>query len=56
MSTPIINPSSLTEEQREAIKAKYEAIIYLNQIGYQDKLDLLEWLFSKDFFKGENNE
>ena len=53
---PIINPSTLTEEQREAIRAKYLEIKKINDMTYGMFLDdtaLFEWLFGKDFFENE---
>ena len=68
MSKPIIDPSTLTEEQREAIKAEYE---FNNRFAahfsgresakcteisqwHQGKCDELISLFGSDFFmKGE---
>lgn len=61
MTNPIIDPSSLTEEQREAIRFDYEAN-KLNledaELGYKwlitGEMRNMEWLFGKDFFeKGE---
>ncbi len=69
MNTPIINPSTLTEEQREAIWQEYEVAkrfptgenkhVMKTSIAVRY---ILVWLFGKDFFestetkKGENNE
>lgn len=57
MITPIINPATLSEEQREAIKFDYEAN-KLNledaELGYKwlitGEMRNMEWLFGKDFF------
>ncbi len=61
---PIIDPSTLTEEQREAIRERYN---YYNIpddviIHWEDRNTnlivryILVELFGKEFFKGENNE
>ncbi len=58
MTTPIIDPSTLSEEQREAIRVQYltnEAF----PTGFNATVvqvckasnGILEWLFGKDFFK-----
>lgn len=61
MNTPIIDPSSLTEEQRKAIKDAYES----NQLNLEDatlsyrfvlrgSMSCMMWLFGKSMFeKGE---
>ena len=56
MTEPIINPATLTEEQREIIKAQYEtATEFDNRMAkfyYQHgMLKTLEWLFGLNFFK-----
>lgn len=52
---PIINPSTLTEEQREAIKTKYEKSKELYKKWHDEyersAIDTMESLFGKDFFK-----
>ena len=59
MTQPIIDPSTLTEEQREAIKEEYAGLEELVQkVTFDDELmaalysqKTLMWLFGKDFFK-----
>jgi len=56
MSTPIIDPSTLTEEQREEIKAQYEINKIITQSEVQNAFQIgiiqtFEWLFGEDFFK-----
>ena len=65
MTQPIIDPNTLTEEQREAIKAEYEfnfrcalsfkasteAICRNNANWHKGKCDELVSLFGKNFFK-----
>ena len=67
MTYPIIDPSTLTEEQREAIRVEYEfnnrhaaqfsgrGSVKCNEISqwHQGKCDELISLFGKDFFKEE---
>lgn len=36
--------------EKEKVIDKYNAIVFLNEIGYQDRLDLLESLFGKELF------
>lgn len=36
--------------EKEKVKSKYKYISFLRQIGYQDRLDLLESLFDKETF------
>ena len=56
MNKPLIDPSTLTEEQREAIKHKYE--VSPNPYDHQFNvgigevwLEAFEWLFGLEFFK-----
>ncbi len=60
MTNPIIDPSTLTEEQREAIRKEYhDARIRCEvlHIETHNRMSVFEWLFGKDFFeKGDNNE
>ena len=59
LTFPIINPSTLTEEQREAIKNRYEhhAIPDGVFIHWEDRNTnlivryILTWLFGENFFK-----
>lgn len=66
MTTPIINPSTLTEEQREAIRAEYEfdaqcyAQFSANESNFKcvkiaewhkGRCDELESLFGKEMFE-----
>ena len=59
MVPPIIDPSTLTEEQREEIKDKYEKTPnpYDHQFNAgigEGWLEAIEWLFGENFFqKGE---
>ncbi len=63
MTKPVINPSSLTEEQREKIRKRYHKALIKIGLGY-DPFDKdfilicdLEKKYGKDFFeKGGNNE
>ncbi len=58
MQTPIIDPTSLTEEQREAIREVFSEQEELEIHGWQpsDRMIgrnaciIFEWLFGKDFF------
>ncbi|MBD5199365.1 MAG: hypothetical protein HDS83_03120 [Bacteroidales bacterium] len=54
---PIINPSTLTEEQREAIKAEYaDNIFFCNAKDPMLKTtanETLEWLFGEELFKSK---
>ena len=56
LTSPIIDPSTLTEEQREAIKDKYEKAPnpydhqYNVGIG-EGWMEAFEWLFGPNFFK-----
>lgn len=58
MNTPIIDPSTLTEEQKQAIRLYYsEAEDFIESVypfivayGYGEKM-LLERLFGKEFFE-----
>lgn len=60
---PIIDPSTLSEEQREAIKLDYEAN-KLNledaELGYKwlitGEMRNMEWLFGKEFFTNQKGE
>ncbi len=64
MNTPIINPSSLTEEQREAIINLFkESCKGINKTPSVEcgvnigSIAMLQVLFGNDFFeKGENDE
>ncbi len=64
MTTPIINPSSLTEEQREAIKAEFINISELPNAMPPSIVKIISIMnftmikiFGKSMFeKGENNE
>ncbi len=62
MTTPIIDPSTLTEGQREAIRRYYQDLQHDISLldrdsesyilaGYLGGLTALENLFGKDFFK-----
>lgn len=59
MSIPIIDSSTLTEEQREIIKEQHEINSNLTCSEIQNAFQIgcvqtFEWLFGKDFFeKGE---
>ena len=66
MTPPIINPATLTEEQREAIKEEYkiqedwysqcqrsEWDERFDQCRAEGAMSTLETLFGKDFFKEE---
>ncbi len=60
---PIINPSTLTAEQREAIRKEYDFIgerLLLcsdeNISWEQGRLTTLYRLFGEELFKGESNE
>lgn len=61
IKTPIINPLTLTEEQREAISAMYSAE---NQLEFSGETEnektvgrsicmILEWLFGYNYFNKE---
>lgn len=56
MNTPIIDPLTLSEEQREAIRKKYaevkeiSAVIGDNEFFAGDEA-VFEWLFGSEFFK-----
>lgn len=57
MNTPIIDPSTLTEEQINIIK-KYISRPFADSMSETyyalGMMDTIEWLFGKDFFeKGE---
>jgi len=54
----IINPNSLTEEQKNIIKAKYHEVRAINICTndlFSDDIAIFEWFFGKEFFnkKGE---
>ena len=61
MTTPIIDPATLTEEQREAIMQEYEHNSEMYDLGcvfpttmgtmHNGKMELLSWLFGENFFK-----
>lgn len=61
MTEPIINPSTLTDEQREAIKNLYDDFKQLEIYGAsitdrsagRNQCVTLEWLFGENFFKKE---
>ena len=58
MNTPIIDPSTLTEEQRDIIKEQYEINnnpTHIIQNAFEIGIvQTFEWLFGKEFFeKGE---
>ncbi len=55
METPIINPSTLTEEQREAIRREYDKHKVCFGTAYiKGILDTFEMIFGKSMFeKGE---
>ena len=55
---PIINPSTLTEEQREAIKGMYKECKLRSESEYKTdiltgvaRVFMLKWLFGENFFK-----
>lgn len=52
MNKPIINPSTLSEEQREVINRVYKTASF---VGNESIVNTLEWLFGSEFFnqKGE---
>ncbi|MCM1093768.1 MAG: hypothetical protein NC421_07430 [Lachnospiraceae bacterium] len=60
MNKPIINPSTLSEEQREAIRNAVKEIredafpvceFEEKLIFAEDAISYFEWLFGSDFFK-----
>ena len=59
MSKPIINPSTLTEEQRETIRAEYNLNVVwedrsngeVEKHWYSGRNLTLLWLFGENFFK-----
>lgn len=55
--TPIINPSTLTEEQKEAIKALHEDVVktYCNHshISFEGWFYILETIFGEEIYKEE---
>jgi len=61
MTTPIIDPSTLTEEQKKIIREVYaDNKDFIREMGGKYDPDvkcevaenrLLEWFFGKDFFK-----
>ena len=57
MSKPIINPSTLTEEQREAIKALHGNVVdcYINgsHISFEGWFYILKTIFGEEIYKGE---
>ncbi len=63
METPIIDPNTLTEEQREKIRERIEHLrssfwgtSFENRVA-RTNMRLLEWLFGESIFeKEENNE
>lgn len=57
MSKPIIDPSTLTEEQKEAIKELHEDVVrtYLNHshISFEGWFYILKTIFGEEIYKGE---
>ncbi len=59
MTKAIIDPSTLTEEQRVAILREYIKSINIEGLDFDDEMIqfgkqiLLECLFGEEFFKGE---
>ena len=57
MNKPIIDPSILTEEQREAIKELHEDVVktYLNRshISFEGWFYILKTIFGEEIYKGE---
>ncbi len=55
MTTPIIDPSTLSEEQREAIREEYDGwAVFLNtrdDLAAKFALAAIEEIFGKEFFK-----
>ncbi len=56
METPIIDPSTLTEEQMEAIRVLHEDVVktYLNHqhISFEGWFYILDTIFGKEIYKG----
>ena len=57
LTSPIIDPSTLTEEQREAIKALHEDVVncYLNRshISFEGWFHILKTIFGEEIYKEE---
>ena len=57
MSKPIIDHSTLTEEQKEAIKELHEDVVrtYLNHshISFEGWFYILKTIFGEEIYKGE---
>lgn len=56
MTTPIINPATLSEEQREAIRTKYAEVKEISLVLGNSEIfagdeAVFEWLFGTEFFK-----
>ena len=53
MEKPIIDPSTLSEEQRDAILKVYEYLktVRIYSARFQGYYEALTWLFGEDFFK-----
>ncbi len=56
MTTPIINPATLSEEQREAIRTKYAEVKEISLVLGNSEIfagdeAVFEWLFGEEFFK-----
>lgn len=56
MDKPIINPATLSEEQREAIRNKYAEVkeiplVLGNSEIFAGDEAMFEWLFGSEFFK-----
>ena len=58
MTPPIINPATLTEKQREAIKGMYKECKLRSESEYKTdiltgvaRVFMLKWLFGENFFK-----
>ncbi len=67
MTTPIIDPSTLSEEQREAISQKYHSCIATIKSQWKPKhhdireqkrsqAQALVWLFGSEFFTNQKGE
>lgn len=55
---PIINPATLSEEQREAIRTKYAEVKEITLVLGNSEIfagdeAVFEWLFGKEFFDKE---
>ncbi len=54
MNSPVIDPQTLTEEQREKIREKYKSSKIACEVFHfetHDKMNVLEWLFGKSMFE-----